>query len=105
MLLSRLFIPLLFVFSLLFVQQMGVEHALFHSLEEQNQQDKQAPHFPVCGQCVAYAQLGSALNSPFHSFAVLATSAASVQHRSVSFHSISVFAATARGPPALQRIA
>ena len=105
MLRSRLFIPLLFVFSLLFVQQIGVGHALLHTLEEQAQQDKQAPHVLACDLCVAYAQLGSALNSTFHSFAVLAISATSVQQRSVAFHSIPALAATARGPPALQRIA
>ena len=112
---SRLFLPLLFAFVLLFAQQGGITHALNHTLAgqnqpennqpENNQKDKQAPHSPACDQCASYAQLGGALNSTYHSFAVITTPATSVQQHTVSFNSIPVLAASARGPPALQRIA
>ena len=102
---SRLFLPLLFAFTLLFAQQGGISHALRHVLAEQKQQDKQAPHPTTCDQCASYAQLGGALNSAFHSFAVTTLSSTTVQQRTVIFNSIHVIAATARGPPALHKVA
>jgi len=111
---SRLFLPLLFAFSFLFAQQGGITHALSHTLAGQNQpennqpksndKDKQAPHSQAYDQCASYAQLGGALNSTLHSFAILTTSTASVPQLTIAFNSIPVLAANARGPPALQRI-
>ena len=112
---ARLFLPLSFAFALLLAQQGGFTHALSHTLAGQNQQPEQhqpeknqqdkAPHSVTCDQCASYAQLGSALNSTFHSFAVITVSSTSVQQRAVAFNSIAVLAASARGPPSLQKIA
>ncbi len=101
----RLFLPLLLALTLLFAQQGGISHALRHILAEQKQQDKQAPHSNTCDQCASYAQLGGALNSTLHTFALATISSSALPQRSVSFNSIHVIAATARGPPLLQRIA
>ena len=101
----RLFLPLLFALSLLFAQQGGISHALRHILAEQKQQDKHAPHSNTCDQCASYAQLGGALNSTIHTFALTIISSSALPQRSVTFNSFHVIAATARGPPLLQRIA
>jgi hypothetical protein len=102
---ARLFLPLLFAIALLFTQQVGAAHALGHALE-QAQQDKKAPHsFAVCEQCAAYAQLGSTLNTPTHHLTPIATADEFVSHREFAFRSPHVFAAAARGPPALPRYA
>lgn len=99
--LSRIFFPLLLAFALLFAQQAGAAHALRHALENQSQQDKQTPHSLNCEQCATYAQLGSALGSATHSFALFATADDLVQHRVSTFRTIHTLAAVARGPPAL----
>ena len=95
------FFPLLLAFALLFAQQAGATHTLSHALEEQTQHDKQAPHSDVCEQCAAYAQLGSALRSAFHSFAAIAVPAETARHHSIALRSVLILAAAARGPPAL----
>ena len=111
---SRLFLPLLFAFALLFAQQGGITHAMSHALAghsqpennqpENNPKDKQAPHSQVCGQCASYAQLGGAINSTLPPYAILTKSTASILQLTVAFYSIPVLAAFARGPPAFQRI-
>lgn len=104
--LSRIFFPLLLAFALLFAQQGGASHALRHALEKQSQHDKQTSHFISCEQCATYAQLGSALSSAIHSFALFATDEGRSQQGSSTFRSIQILAAVARGPPApLQAIA
>jgi len=106
--LSRtIFFPLLLALALLFAQQAGAAHALHHALENlsQQQEDKQAPHSNTCEQCAAYAQLGSALNVGAYDFTPLLVSGETIQHRTISFRSISILAATARGPPQSKRIA
>ena len=59
----RFISPILLALVLLFAQQAGVMHTLSHTLSEQEQQNKQLPHSPACGQCAAYTQMGSVLNS------------------------------------------
>lgn len=106
MLASRLLLPFFLVFALLTAQQGGAAHALSHALDQTRQQDKQAPHSPACEQCAAYAQLGSALNVGAYDFALAAATGEAVPHHAISFRSIHVFAAAARGPPApLQKTA
>ncbi len=107
MLLSRLLLPLLCAFSLLFAQQAGAAHTLQHTLAgHQQQQDKQAPHNHNCEQCALDAQLGSTLHSDSIAFSLPLLPAATWLHDSVSFHHIHTLAASARGPPAsLQQFA
>jgi len=106
MALSRPLLPLFLAFALLFAQQAGAAHALSHAFEQTRQQDKQAPHSPACEQCAAYAQLGSALTVGACDFALPAATGAAVPHGTVTFRSIRVLGAAARGPPAfLQKTA
>ncbi len=109
---SRLFLPLLFAFTLLFAQQGGITHALNHTLAEQSQagsdqpeNNQQEQHSQASDHCASYAQLGGALNSTLHSYASLTTSTASVAQFTIAFNSTPVVAAYARGPPTLQTIA
>ncbi len=115
MALPRLFLPLLFVFALLFAQQGGLTHALSHTLAGQNQaennhpennkKEKQASHTQLSDHCASYAQLSGAINSTPHCFANLTAATVSVAQFTIAFNSIPVLAAYARGPPALQTIA
>jgi hypothetical protein len=98
---SRLFLPLLCTFALLFAQRAGAAHTLRHVLEylKQQQQDKQAPHSPACEKCANYAQLGSALNVAVFDFAPPRVSSETIEYLTIAFRSIHVFAAEARAPP------
>jgi hypothetical protein len=98
---TRLVLPLLCIFSLLFAQQAGAAHAVHHAFEDLTHQqgDKQTPHSDACEQCANYAQLGSALNVGTLDFTPPIVSGEIIQHRFVVFRSIHVFAAVARGPP------
>jgi hypothetical protein len=97
------FLPLLFSFVLLFAMQAGATHALHHALEDlaqqQNDNDKSAPHSDNCSKCANYAQLGSALKVAVYSFVPPLAVSAAIQHRFISFRSIPILAAVARGPP------
>lgn len=99
---SRAFFPLLLALILLFAQQVGVMHALSHTLaQKQDQQDKQSSHNPAaCGQCAAYTQLGSALNSAIWFLLVMAGIASTVVGSTITFRSTQPLAVVARGPPA-----
>jgi hypothetical protein len=102
----RFFLPVLLAFALLFAQQGAAMHVISHVVADQKQQHKHSPHSPNCEQCEAYAQLGGALNSSTHSFALDAAPNAAAQHRASTFRSTSTLAALARGPPSpLQKIA
>lgn len=103
--LSRLFLPLLFIMSLLSAQQVGAAHTLGHALAEQSQQDKHAPHSPACEKCENYAQLGNALGVAAFDLDPPALPAAPLLHRSANFSSAPAPTAVARGPPGLLRIA
>ncbi len=104
--LTRVIFPLLLALTLLFAQQAGAMHALSHALAEQAQQDEKALHSPACGQCAAYTQLGSALNSVAPAFLLITIPAAIALYIASAFRSTQLPAAVARGPPALlQKIA
>ena len=100
----RFISPILLALVLLFAQQAGVMHTLSHTLSEQEQQNKQLPHSPACGQCAAYTQMGSVLNSTASSFLLVTVPAALALYVASAFRSIQLPAAVARGPP-LQKIA
>ncbi len=103
---SRILFPLLLALTLLFALQTGGMHTVIHALEEQEQQDEKAPHSPACGQCAAYTQLGSALNSTAPAFLLVSVPDAMVLYVASAFRSTQLPAAVARGPPAiLQKIA
>ena len=101
------FFSFLLVFVLLFAQQGGIEHALLHALENNNQPQKQSqpeqqmPHSKFCAQCAAYAQSGTALSglTLFGTLPAVQTSVARRYHTII--YSTSPQAAFARGPPAL----
>lgn len=98
---SRLFLPLFFALALLFAQQGSTAHAFSHVFAEQGQdQDKRAAHAQTCEKCASYAQLGSALHTPVHHFAVAVFSAEQAAPPLSTFRSHRSFAAFARGPPA-----
>ncbi len=104
--LTRVLFPLLLALTLLFALQTGGMHALSHVLEKQAQQDEKAPHSPACGQCAAYTQLGSALNSVAPAFPLVSVPVAMALYVASAFRSTQLPAAVARGPPAvLQKIA
>lgn len=98
---NPIFSRLLLIFALLFAQQAGAAHALHHAFEDltKQHQDKQAPHSDNCEQCANYAQLGSALNAGAYDFTPLLLSGETIQHRTITFRSIPILAAAARGPP------
>lgn len=102
---SRAFFPLLFALTLLFAQQAGVMHSLSHTLaqQKQDQQDKQSPHDPACGQCAAYTELGSALNGTVSLLLVMAVIAAIVSKAIFILRPAQPLAVVARGPPAFLR--
>ena len=102
--LNRIFTPVLLALTLLFAQQAGLIHTLSHSLAEHEQQNKQLPHSAACGQCAAYTQLGSALNSAAPSFLLITVPAALALCGAIAFRTTQIPTAVARGPP-LQKIA
>ncbi len=99
--LSRVLFPLLLALTLLFALQTGGMHALGHALEAQEQHQKELPHSPACGQCAAYTQLGSALNSTAPAFLLVSVPTAMALYVASTFRSTQLPAAVARGPPAL----
>ena len=99
---TRLVLPLLCIFSLLFAQQAGAAHAVHHAFEDlthQQEDKKNAPHSDACEQCANYMQLGSALNVGAYEFTPPVESGEAIQHCTIAFRSIPVLAAAARGPP------
>ena len=95
---SRLFLPLLFVFALLFAQQGAVTHGLSHVLAEQSQ-DQSLPHDKHCDLCAGYAQIGSAIGSSSIRFDFAASFAATLTTHFATFHSVAFTAFAARAPP------
>ena len=98
--LSRLLLPLLLAFSVLFVQQVEAAHVLRHTLAEQQQQNKHGPQQPACEKCATYAQLGSALSNFAFDFTPPQLPEATVQYIAPCFRSAHTLTAVARGPPA-----
>ena len=111
--LSRVYFPLLLVLTLLFAQQVGVMHALSHTVANLGQQqanaqnqpgtqkpDKQSSHSSVaCGQCAAYTQLGSALNGALGLLLTSAGIAAKIRSTTSNVYSTQPLTVVARGPP------
>jgi hypothetical protein len=95
---SRLFLPLLFVFALLFAQQGALTHSIAHTLEEQTQ-DQSLPHDKHCDLCATYAQVGSAIGSSSIHFDFTAAFAEAPTQHSASFRSVAFSAFAARAPP------
>jgi hypothetical protein len=61
---SPLFARLLLIFALLFAQMGSLAHGISHILAKKSQDSEQSlPHDKYCDQCVAYAQIGSAIGS------------------------------------------
>lgn len=97
---SPLFSRLLLIFALLFAQMGGLAHGISHGLSGKLQGSEQSlPHDKYCGQCAAYAQIGSAVGSSNVGFFGIENFAA------LHFNSIGLFTAhtfvafTARAPP------
>jgi hypothetical protein len=96
--LSRIFLPLLFSFVVLFAQQGASTHAMQHALAEQAQ-DQSLPHDKLCDLCAVYAQIGSAIGSSSVFFAPDEQTSFFVQAFFSSFRSASFSAFAARAPP------
>ncbi len=97
--LSRLFLPLYFVFALLAAQQAGATHAIGHALEQARQHDQHAPQSEACEKCASYAQLGSALNVGAHSPVLISLGGADLPQFATIAQFFPVPVAAARGPP------
>jgi hypothetical protein len=95
---SRLFLPLLFAFALLFAQQGALTHGISHTLATQSQ-DQSLPHHEHCDLCAAYAQIGSAVGVSLVHFDFASVCEESLTTHSVSFRSIAFTAFAARAPP------
>jgi len=94
-------------FALLFAQQAGAAHALHHALADlaQQHEGKQVPNSDTCEKCAGYVQLSSALGVGVYDFTPLLVADETIQHRAISFRSIPILAAAARGPPQSERFA
>lgn len=105
--LSRFFLPLLIVSTLLFAQQVGITHTLRHTLtvhkQKHGQQTSHNSH--NCEQCALDAELGSALHSAAVSFVLPQLRVVAWPHRHASFQQARILAASARGPPSPKKIA
>lgn len=95
---SRLLLPLLLLFALLFAQQGALSHGIEHALAEQSQ-DQSLPHDKHCDLCATYAQIGSAIGSSHIHFDFASSFDEAITAPSVSFHSIAFTAFAARAPP------
>lgn len=102
--LPRAINALLLSLLLLFVQQVGATHILWHALVGQDQQhDKHVPHSPACGYCSAYVQMGGALVSVFHLFTDIDISGGIVLFVTIALRLSHPLTAFARGPPGILR--
>lgn len=95
---SRLLLPLLLVFALLFAQQGALLHGIEHSLAEQSQ-DQSLPHDKHCNLCEAYAQIGGAIGSNHIQFDFASSFEEARFLSTTSFHSVAFSAFSARAPP------
>lgn len=96
--LRSLFPRILLIIALLFTQLGGLTHGISHTLEGQGS-DHTLSHEKHCDLCAAYAQLGSALNSPAIEFSPVANFTVSILSSPVAFRSTVFIAYTARAPP------
>jgi hypothetical protein len=90
----------LLIFALLFTQMGSLAHGISHILVQQSQDsDQSLPHDKYCGQCAAYAQIGSAVGSSSISFAVSENIETLHFNNPGSFISTTFVAFAARAPP------
>ncbi|HUW75119.1 MAG TPA: hypothetical protein VMV70_00440 [Gallionella sp.] len=102
---SRPYLPLFLAFVLLFAQQAGAAHAVWHAFEDiSTHQDKQLPHPDACAKCANYAHLGSAMTASPIDFTPPQLSGIAEQLYTATFLTTRFLAAVARGPPAPLRI-
>lgn len=100
--LSRPYLSFLLVFVLLFAQQAGAIHAVWHAFEDiSTHQDKQLPHPDACAKCASYAHLGSAMTASPIDFTPPLLSGIAEQPYTANILTTRFLAAVARGPPAL----
>ncbi len=97
MTLSRLFLSLFLMLSLLFAQQAGAAHALGHVLKQS--QDHHSAPSTTCDECENYAQLGAALNVGTYVTPLRALPQAAILQTIFVAPSHQPLAAPARGPP------
>jgi hypothetical protein len=102
----RIFYPLLLAFALLFAQMGGLTHGISHALANQSKSSGQSPfpeqslpHDKYCGQCAAYAQIGSAIGSSSISFASSENFETLHFNEPASYTSTTFVAFAARAPP------
>ena len=87
---------------LLLSQQMGVAHAVSHlsDVRQQTSQNKQLPVEQMCEQCLAYAQIGSALTSAAVLPVVQIAASVVVDGATAQYFSLrTVYAFQSRAPP------
>lgn len=98
--LRRFFTVVSLAFALLLAQQGAAWHALSHAHTASQNDDKQVPT-EKCGQCIAYAHIGSALAST--SPVIAAANIVPVQIAPVpfAFTPVAQFYFLSRGPPRL----
>ena len=102
---SRPYLPLFLAFVLLFAQQAGAAHAVWHAFEDiSTHQDKQLPHPDACAKCANYAHLGSAMTASPIDFTPPQLSGIAEQLYTATFLTTRFLAAVARGPPSPLRI-
>jgi hypothetical protein len=97
----RLFLPLFFIFALLFAQQGAMTHSIAHTLAEQSR-DQSLPHHEHCDLCAMYAQIGGAVASGHVHFDFAASFEDALANHFISFRSIAFSAFAARAPPLLR---
>ncbi|MGH8750325.1 MAG: hypothetical protein ACREUV_01315 [Burkholderiales bacterium] len=86
---------------LLFAQQGSLLHGLSHiSDKTPAQQDRQLPHSKACDKCIAYAEVGAALNNAHPVFLLADFGAVLAGHGSQLFFSSLHLAFSSRAPPA-----
>ena len=94
--------PLMFalLFALLVVQTGSLAHGISHVLTEPSQGSEQSlPHDKYCGQCAAYAQIGSTVGSSAINF-LISENCATLNLNHFSSHTADTCAAfAARAPP------
>ncbi|MGA7593921.1 MAG: hypothetical protein WCA64_01890 [Gallionella sp.] len=97
---TRPYLPFFLAFVLLFAQQAGAAHTVWHAFEDLTQhQDKQTPHSDACEKCANYAHLGSAMTATPIDFTPPQLSGIAEQHFNATFLTTLLLAASARGPP------
>ena len=98
---TRPYLPFFLAFVLLFAQQAGAAHAVWHAFEDiSTHQDKQTPHSDACEKCANYAHLGSAMTASPIDFTPPRISGIAEQLFTATFLTTHLLAAVARGPPA-----